>query len=245
MAGRDATTGPTLSVVGPRASLREEAIRSLQAAVVAGELRPGIVYSAPTLASRLGMSATPVREAMLDMAKEGLVEAVPNKGFRVVALSDTELDELTELRLLIEVPSVGRVAARGLSSAEHTVLHKLALQIERAARRGDLITHNRADLEFHTGLLALLGNRTLVDLVRSLRVRSRLYGQASLAATGQLTPSAHEHVDLLALVDARDKRGSERLMRQHIGHVRSSWAGPSGAPAAEQRSPRATPSRRA
>lgn len=225
MAARDLTSGPTLGAVTQRPSLREEAIRSLQAAIVAGELRPGIVYSAPTLAARLGMSATPVREAMLDMVKEGLVEAVPNKGFRVVELSDAELDELTELRLLVEVPSVGRVAARGLSTAEHAALRKLAVLIERAARKGDLITHNRADLEFHTGLLALLGNRALVDLVRSLRVRSRLYGQASLAAAGELAPSAHEHVDLLALVHAGDRRGSERLVRRHISHVRGSWAG--------------------
>ncbi|MHA3701059.1 GntR family transcriptional regulator [Jatrophihabitans sp. YIM 134969] len=225
MAVRDATPGPTLGAVAQRPSLREEAIRTLQAAIVAGELRPGIVYSAPTLGAQLGMSATPVREAMLDMVKEGLVEAVPNKGFRVVALSDAELDELTELRLLVEVPSVGRVAARGLSTSEHAALRKLTVLIERAARRGDLITHNRADLEFHTGLLALLGNHALVDLVRSLRIRSRLYGQASLAATGELAPSAHEHVDLLALVQAGDRRGSERLMRRHIGHVRGSWAG--------------------
>ena len=224
MVTSDAATAPVLGTVTSRPSLRDEAIRTLQAAIVAGELRPGIVYSAPTLAAQLGMSATPVREAMLDMVKEGLVAAVRNKGFRVVELTDAELDELTELRLLVEVPSVGRVAARGLSTAERTPLRKLALESERAARKGDLITHNRADLEFHTGLLAVLGNRALVDLVRTLRTRSRLYGQAELAASGSLAPSSHEHLELLALVDAGDKRGAEKLMRQHIGHVRGSWA---------------------
>lgn len=224
MAARDAVPLPALSTVSSRPSLRAEAIRSLQAAIVAGELRPGIVYSAPTLAGQLGMSATPVREAMLDMVKEGLVEAVPNKGFRVVELSENELDELTELRLLVEVPSVGRVAARGLSPKEHASLRKVALEIDRAARKGDLITHNRADLEFHTQLLGLLGNAALVALVSSLRTRSRLYGQAALAASGDLAPSSHEHLELLDLVDAGDRRGAERLMRRHIGHVRGSWA---------------------
>ena len=96
------------SVVGARLSLRDEAIQTLHAAIVAGILRPGVVYSAPAMAAQLGMSATPVREAMLDLVKEGLVETVRNKGFRVVELADDELDELTELRLLIEVPSVRR-----------------------------------------------------------------------------------------------------------------------------------------
>lgn len=225
MTSRSADPGPpVLSAVGSRPNLRDEAIRSLQAAVVAGELRPGIVYSAPTLAAQLGMSATPVREAMLDMVKEGLVEPVPNKGFRVIELSDRQLDELTELRLLVEVPSVGRLATQGLPASEDAALRKIAVGIERAANCGDLIAHNRMDLEFHTNLLALLGNRALVDFVRSLRTRSRLYGQASLAAAGKLAPSSHEHLELLGVIAAGDERAAEELMRRHISHVRGSWA---------------------
>ena len=103
--------GPSLQAAGARRSLRDEAIQTLQAAIIAGELRPGSVYSAPTLAVRLGMSATPVREAMLHLVEEGLVQTVRNKGFRVIELAEAELDELTELRLLIEVPSVARIVA--------------------------------------------------------------------------------------------------------------------------------------
>src|SRR3954470_11176919 len=76
-------------------SLREQVSHALRAALIAGELRPGVVYSAPVLAAGFGVSATPVREAMLDLAKEGLVEVVRNKGFRVTELSDRDLDELT------------------------------------------------------------------------------------------------------------------------------------------------------
>jgi DNA-binding GntR family transcriptional regulator len=209
---------------GARASLRGEAIQTLQAAIIAGELRPGVVYSAPTLAVQLGMSATPVREAMLDLVKEGLVETVRNKGFRVVELTETQLDELTEIRLLIEVPSVGKIAERGLSRREHAGLRALAAAIERSARKRDMVAHNRADLEFHTRLLALLGNATLVEMVRSLRARSRLYGMAALADSGRLYPSSHEHVELLDLIQARDAHAAEDLMRRHIGHVRGSWA---------------------
>ena len=216
--------GPTLQPAGGRTSLRDEAIRTLQAAIIVGELRPGVVYSAPTLAAQLGMSATPVREAMLDLVKEGLIETVRNKGFRVVELAESELDELTELRLLIEVPSVRRVAERGLSEVEHAELHALAVDIERSARERDLIAHNKADLEFHTRLLALLGNATLVDVVRSLRFRSRLYGMAALADAGRLEATSHEHIELLDRIRARDLAATEDVMRTHIGHVRGSWA---------------------
>jgi DNA-binding GntR family transcriptional regulator len=216
--------------VSARMSLREEAIATLQAAIIAGELRPGVVYSAPSLAAQLGMSATPVREAMIDLVREGLVETVRNKGFRVVELTDTELDELTELRLLIEVPSIQKVARRGLSRAEAAELRALAVEIETATFTRDLIAHNRADLAFHTRLLGLLGNRALVELVRSLRTRSRLYGLAALAESGNLQPSAHEHAQLVDLLEAGDVAGAEHLMRDHIGHVRGEWA--SGTPSA-------------
>jgi DNA-binding GntR family transcriptional regulator len=213
-----------LVAVGTRLSLRDEAIQTLYAAIVAGILRPGVVYSAPAMAAQLGMSATPVREAMLDLVKEGLVETVRNKGFRVVELADAELDELTQLRLLIEVPSVRRIATRGLEPAEYDELRALAVEIERSAEASDLIAHNKADLEFHTRLLAVLGNSALVDTVRSLRMRSRLYGQSVLADAGTLKPSAHEHAELLDLVLANDARSAARLMRKHIRHVRGIWA---------------------
>jgi DNA-binding GntR family transcriptional regulator len=213
-----------LQSAGSRTSLRDEAIKTLQAAIIAGELRPHVVYSAPTLAAQLQMSATPVREAVLDLVKEGLVETVRNKGFRVVELAPAELDELTELRLLIEVPSVRNLARRGLTSAEYRTLKQLATQIERAAVRNDMVAHTKADLEFHTALLGLLCNKTLVDTVRSLRVRSRLYGMSRLADSGQLLPTSHEHTQLLDLIRDGDAAGAARLMRQHIGHVRGAWA---------------------
>ncbi|HKT05736.1 MAG TPA: GntR family transcriptional regulator, partial [Rugosimonospora sp.] len=93
-----------------RPSLREGVAGALRAALVAGELRPGEVYSAPKLARRFGVSATPVREALLHLADEGLLAAVPNKGFRVVEISDRDLDEIAALRQMLEVPAVGELA---------------------------------------------------------------------------------------------------------------------------------------
>jgi DNA-binding GntR family transcriptional regulator len=220
----EASAPGALIAVGGRTSLRDEAIQTLHAAIISGILAPGVVYSAPNLAGQLSMSATPVRQAMLDLVKEGLVETVRNKGFRVVELSDAELDELTELRVLIEVPSLRRIATRGITKDEYHELRSLAEQIEQTAEQGDMIAHNKADLAFHTRLLTLLGNTALVDMVRSLRMRSRLYGQAQLANIGALQPSAHEHIELLDLVNAQDGRSAAKLMRQHIGHVRGAWA---------------------
>jgi DNA-binding GntR family transcriptional regulator len=211
----------------PRSSLRQQVAQALRAALVAGEMRPGVLYSAPMLAEKFGVSATPVREAMLDLASEGLVEAVRNKGFRVTELSDDDLDDMTQVRMLIEVPTVGEIAA---ACDEHLAprveaLRETARQIEGLAVEPDLVGYVEADRRFHLALLALAGNRHLVQIIDNLRSRSRLYGLQELADRGQLAESAREHEQLVDLILARDGETATALMARHIGHVRGLWAG--------------------
>jgi DNA-binding GntR family transcriptional regulator len=209
------------SINGPR-TLREQVAHALRAAVVAGEMRPGVVYSAPVLARQLGVSATPVREAVLDLAQQGLVEQVRNRGFRVTVLSERDLDEITALRMLIEVPTVVALAARDV---DVSALRPLAARIERAAKKADLIGYVEADRRFHLALLTLAGNRLLVEMADDLRARSRLYGLAGLAERGLLIESAREHMALLDTIAAHDEAGARALIERHIGHVRGLWAG--------------------
>ncbi|WP_246063352.1 GntR family transcriptional regulator [Nonomuraea longispora] len=200
-------------------------LRRLQAAIMSGYLKPGTVYSARSIGTQLGISATPVREAMLDLVKEGLVEAIPNKGFRVVQLTSTELDELTQLRELIEAPTVRLIAKRGIDDeAGLAELRHLADELERTARDKLPIEFSAIDLQFHLKLLAYGNNKSLVDTVRGLRLRSRLYGIPQLADRGELASTAHEHTELLDLICAGDADGAEALMRRHIRHVRGVWA---------------------
>ncbi|MEV7437749.1 GntR family transcriptional regulator [Streptomyces griseoviridis] len=222
--GSPAAAAPALPVLGgKRSSYRERVADALRAALIAGELRAGEVYSAPTLASRFGVSATPVREAMLDLAKEGLVDAVPNKGFRVTEVSEKQLDEYTHVRALIEIPTTVELA-RTASPISLEALRPAAREIVTAAAAGDLIAYVEADTRFHLGLLALSGNAHLVEVVADLRGRSRLYGLTALVEAGRLTASAQEHLDLLDALVARDERAVREIMTRHIGHVRGMWA---------------------
>lgn len=212
---------PTLG--GRRPSYRERVADALRAALITGELRPGEVYSAPGLAARFGVSATPVREAMLDLAKEGLVDTVPNKGFRVTAVSELQLDEYTHIRSLIEIPTTAALTATA-ATADLEALRPVAQEIVTSARAGDLIAYVEADLRFHLGLLALAGNGHLVEVVRDLRRRSRLYGLTALAEQGRLQASAEEHLELLDALLGRDEEMVREVMTRHLRHVRGLWA---------------------
>ncbi|MFJ2946725.1 GntR family transcriptional regulator [Streptomyces sp. NPDC087226] len=208
---------------GRRPSYRERVADALRAALIAGELRPGEVYSAPALATRFGVSATPVREAMLDLAKEGLIDTVPNKGFRVTAVSDRQLDEYTHIRALIEIPTTAGLAVTADPVALEA-LRPVAEEIVTAAAAGDLIAYIEADQRFHLGLLALAGNGHLVEVVRNLRQRARLYGLTALVEQGRLDASAEEHLELLDALLTRDPEAVRAVMTRHLGHVRGLWA---------------------
>src|SRR3954464_7400919 len=93
-------------------SLREQAQQVIRASILAGELAAGEIYSASTLAARLAVSPTPVREAMLELANGGLVDPVRNRGFRILTPDEDDLDEISQLRLMLEAPSMRIVAER-------------------------------------------------------------------------------------------------------------------------------------
>lgn len=206
-----------------KGSFRTDVANALRAAVISGELAPGTLYSAPSLAERFGVSATPVREAMLELVREGLVETVRNKGYRVTEMDESELDQIAELRQLIEPPLVAR-AAGVIPAVDLPELRRMADAIVDGAERSDLVDYTEADRAFHVRLLEYAGNEPAVNVVSELRAHTRLYGLTALADSGQLADSAREHHAILDAIEQRDKRAVTRLMRHHIAQTRGRWA---------------------
>ncbi len=207
-----------------KANLRERVLRALRAAIISGELEPGEVYSAPSLAATFGVSATPVREAMLDLAKENLVVVVPNKGFRVTVVDEEQLDQITAIRRLLEPPVVAEVTEL-IPAEDFAGLRRLAQEIVDGARAGDLAQYTEADREFHLRLLGYSGNQRLVELVAELRGQTRLVGLAALLDQGDLDSSAREHLELLDLMERREAAAVELFMVRHINHIQDLWSG--------------------
>jgi DNA-binding GntR family transcriptional regulator len=215
---------PSHIVIIRAGNLRDQVRRSLEAAMVAGELKPGELYSAPALGERFGVSVTPVREAMLDLAKDGFVVAERNRGFRVVEMSEVDLDEICQIRLLLEVPSTVQVA----KTIESDVLDELSViadEIVAAAAQGDLIDYLDSDRRFHVLVISQLGNDRLTDLVDRMRRQTRLFGLVELAESGVLVTSAQEHHELIEAMRARDTTATKSLINSHIKHIRGLWVG--------------------
>ena len=214
---------PKLAAVDPNGSLSAQIYDTLLAALIAGELAPGATYSVPVLAKHFEVSATPVREAMLNLVSDGLLESVKNKGFRVRIFTDDELDQIDYVRRLLEVPALV-AAATAATAADFKRFRKLGEQCIAHAERGNVIGYLETDRRLHLEMLRLLGNDRLVAMVDQLRAQTRLFGLNTLADLGQLKHSAQEHLLLLDAMEARDDARITSLLDTHIGHARGIWS---------------------
>lgn len=214
--GERGDPAPALRGLPRRHSVRGQVLAALRQALVRGDLVPGRVYSAPALAERHGVSPTPVREAMQQLACEGLIETVPNRGFRIVRHSARDTAELAEVRLLLELPVVLRLVGTQ-SGATWDALRPLADRTVTAAARGDRAAYAEADRAFHRALLAPAGNQRLADLAEDVQRRVPVpAGPAGGGPTPALVSSAAEHVSLLEALSARDSAAAERILRAHL-----------------------------
>ncbi|MCF4007458.1 GntR family transcriptional regulator [Corynebacterium uropygiale] len=208
----------------PRPSLKEEIEEKIRRQLVSGEMRPGHLYSANNMASQLGTSNSPVREAMLSLSGEGLLEPVRNRGFRVVLMSPADRQEVYDLRRLIEVEAVRRVASLRLSSEQASTLMSLALAAREQlpdAPGGDLLPYLDADHDFHCYLVDLLGNKRWSQIVRTLRNQSRINGvYQHLGDEEKDRLSAEEHIAIADAVRRGEAILAADLMVRHLDYAR-------------------------
>lgn len=206
-------------------NMRQQIHAQIKAMLISGELAPGQLCSVYQLAELFGVSRTPVREALLQLVREGLIRPERNRGFRVVVSSPQDLDDISEIRMLLEVPAMVKVAqlrpapTDGFDKAR-TIYERMAS----AAKARNLRKFIQADGEFHLHLIGLTGNRRLTSLLSDLRDHMHLPGLQRLAQSGGLDGSSQEHLKLLEALERGDAEAAADIARAHIKRTRAEWA---------------------
>lgn len=195
-------------------SLADAATIAVRDAVAARELVPGQTYSVYQLAQWLGVSRSPVREAMLRLAEAGLVEIVRNRGFRVLLPNAHDVAEIIEIRLALEPAAAGRAAATGCPG-----LAELMTQMRGAARRGDESAFWAADRAVHRAILLAAGNARAAAIVERLRATTALLGPPTTATGRTLAEICDEHRPIVAAVLAGRPDAAVDAMRHHLEHT--------------------------
>ncbi|GAB3700821.1 GntR family transcriptional regulator [Corynebacterium nasicanis] len=205
-------------------TLKDSAEALIRRALLDGVMKPGEVYSANSLARTLEISNSPVREAMMTLAERGLLELVRNRGFRVVEMTLEDRLEVYELRRLIEVEAVRRVAGLRLSESVATELRRLAdMTIVAFGEGGEglISEYLEADHQFHMYIVDLLGNRRWSDMVERLRDQSRINGfYMHLREAGMVKRTAEEHLALADAIISRDVQRAAEVMDRHLEYAR-------------------------
>jgi DNA-binding GntR family transcriptional regulator len=196
-------------------TVNAQVLDALRAAVITGELPPGTLHSVHTLAGQLGVSRTPVREALIKLAQQGMVRFERNRGVRILQTSLRDLEEVFALRLLLEPPATRRAVSL-LSAATCRELRGVCAAMEKAALADDEYEMWEHDRRFHRVLLEASGNGRLAEYVDGLRDMVLRQGVSTARRSRSLECIVAEHRAVLRRVEAGDADGAAETMRAHI-----------------------------
>ena len=188
------------------------AYRRLLEEISRGERPPGARLRETDLAERLGISRTPVREAIRQLEADGLVDHIPRQGATIRVLDYSEVMELYEMRAVLE-GTAARLAARAASDLELDELGVLNAELAAAPDARSAYELNR---QFHMTLLDAAKNRYLVKSVNALQKTLLIIGPSTLAESDRASQAVREHAELLEALKARDGTRAETCMRDHI-----------------------------
>lgn len=208
----------------------DRAVEALRDRILAGDFQPGERLGEVELARELAMSRTPVRQALLKLAAEGLVEIAPNRGARVIARSNKELEFVFELRARLEGLAARRAAVRA-TPAQLDVLEELAHEIGQYVKVRDMPMVTKLNGQFHGMLIQIAGSATLASSVSGLFHASVMARTQSSFDEAAHRRSTNHHIEIVAALRAHDADWAESVMRSHLLSARASLLGARPLPA--------------
>jgi DNA-binding GntR family transcriptional regulator len=199
-------------------SLAEMAQRELRNAIIEGRLKLGDQLSEIRLSKMLGISKTPVREALMQLRREGLVQIDPQRGTSIFRIEDAEIDQIAGLRRLLETEAARLIFARGREKAVRG-MNKVIEAMERAIARADFQSYRRLDADFHMVLIEGAGNPYLVAAYNLISAKIGALRSRAHDDTHVVDRSLETHRRLAGLLAAGDEKEFNELLALHIDNT--------------------------
>lgn len=207
---------PDLQPLDPSGGRRvEQAVTAVRAAIDDGRMKPGVRYSVYQLAASLGVSRTPVREALLRLEEVGLITFEPRQGFRIRLPRSSDIADIFAVRLALELPAVRRAA--GTPDGPMAAALRAERELMRAAaKQGGEDAFMRHDLRLHDLILEWAGNERARAIVRTLRETTRLLGASTAERTRSIADIDREHTPVVDAILAGRPDAAAEAMRSHL-----------------------------
>ena len=200
-------------------SLKEQAYKLIKDAILYRRLKLNVVYSQDDLCSELGISRTPVREALIELVSDGLVTFVRRRGFKVVELTRKEALDIIEMRSDIEKFGA-ELAAQRITDGQLKRLEDKYNEMLNAADSGDAMLLYRLDYEFHLIIFEATGNNWLLDAIKKLRDNFlRIETQSAFSKKADAKAVFGEHYKILKALKKRNPQLARLAMQNHLEHT--------------------------
>ena len=205
----------SLGVLSRRKSLGQHVFENLKHAILRGDVPPGHRLVESRLAETMGISRTPIREAMHKLEREGLLKQLPKSGFRVTGLTREDIEETFGIRSVLE-SYAARLAAIKHEEGELTPLEEKIAEYQACLDQGRLEDLPAINTEFHDILYALSRSPKLIKMVNDLRDQIYRFRKIILKAETRAKASNEDHRKMLRAMRKRDADRVERLVKEHI-----------------------------
>jgi DNA-binding GntR family transcriptional regulator len=195
-------------------TLTEQAADAIRSRIVEGQFQFGEALSEITLATELGVSKTPVREAFLQLKNEGLVDILPQRGTFVFRMTIDELRQLFEMREILECSAL-RFAVRDHREQLSQALDRIVLEMKKATEERDTSQYRKLDAEFHGELINQSGNNFIQSAYNIIALRVHAF-RSRLPVSAQNWGAIEMHADVAQRIAASDAEGAVEHLRNHI-----------------------------
>ena len=195
--------------------LRDVVFNTLRQAILRGELKPGERLMEIQLANKLGVSRTPIREAIRKLELEGLVLMIPRKGAEVAEITEKSLRDVLEVRRALEELAVGLACDR-ITEEEVVKLKEAAREFEEALEMGDVTVFAEADVKFHDIIYLATNNQRLIQLLYNLREQMYRYRVEYLKQSEVHSTLLEEHEYIIKCIENHDREEAEKAICKHI-----------------------------
>ena len=198
--------------------LSQKVYRALKTEIIKGSLKPGTKLSEGKIAEQMGVSRTPVREALKELAAEGFVKMNPNQAVVVSNASVEDVQEVLQIRGVLE-GLAARLATKTINEEEIKELEKYQKQMEYYTKKDDVLAFSEMDAEFHELILNICGNNRLIQIRKNLSDQAHRYRIRSLSVPGRLKYSLKEHQEIVEALKRKNSEQADRLSQKHIENV--------------------------
>lgn len=199
-------------------SRKDDAYNYISEQILSNQLQPGTPVSEVDVASKLNISRTPVREALRDLASDGLVISLPSRGSFVSTLSPYDVEEIGDLRILLECWSL----ERGIQSFTEEEISSFETRFQKAYDKNDWKALHEVDRAFHSAIVEHSGSRRVAEFARTLFMQIDRIRRTSAKSSNRSDASLREHLKILYYIRKKDLRCAQAALTEHLCSVSAS-----------------------